>query len=46
MLRRIGDMLDDAGCFLARHGMYWLAARCMSIAEFLDPSRVEDDHGA
>jgi|6_EtaG_2_1085325.scaffolds.fasta_scaffold00637_28 hypothetical protein len=49
MLRCIGDMIDDAGCFFARYNMYWLAARCMSLAEFLDPSRIADaddiEHG-
>jgi hypothetical protein len=41
MIKFIGDVFDDLGCFAARHDFDRLASALAKCAEAIDPSRME-----
>ena len=41
MVKTVGDMFDDIGCWFANYDLDSLATFFHKISEFIDPDRVE-----
>jgi len=41
MIKTIGDIFDDVGCWLANYELNSLASLFHKISELIDPDRVE-----